>query len=150
MPKLRIEESAARKQARIDRVSEVVVGVNKYQDPPAEPGALGDGLELLSVDNEAVLKAQLERLASIKAGRDEGKAQAALRFLTESAWRTEEYEGHGAPHFTQCCNVLVARSQTPPRLSIHWPTALLCWCSGDHQLLQLCRTGPARMRTCCR
>eukprot|EP01052_Picozoa_sp_SAG31_P013321 SAG31_NODE_799_length_12017_cov_5.478436_7_plen_179_part_00 len=104
MPKLRIEEAAARKQARIDTVNEVVVGVNKYQDSVDDntgageaPSAGSQGLELLSVDNEAVLAAQLARLKGVRANRDEGHAQARLRFLTEAAWRYEEYEGHIIP-----------------------------------------------------
>ena len=79
MPKLRIEASAARKQARIDRGEEVIVGVNKYQ--PDQDNMQ----ELLEVDNTAVREQQVARLEKIRAGRDEAKAQAALKALTEGA-----------------------------------------------------------------
>ena len=79
MPKLRIEEAAARKQARVDRGEEVVVGVNKYQtDDNAMP-------ELLEVDNTQVRNSQIARLEQIRATRDEAKTQAALAALTEGA-----------------------------------------------------------------
>ncbi|MCP4225132.1 MAG: methylmalonyl-CoA mutase, partial [Actinomycetia bacterium] len=79
MPKLRIEESAAKRQARVDRGEEVVVGVNKYQ---------ADGNELidvLDIDNTAVRHQQLERLSMVRSTRDEAACQAALRALTEAA-----------------------------------------------------------------
>jgi methylmalonyl-CoA mutase len=79
MPKLRIEESAARKQARVDRGEEVVVGVNKYQ--PEEP----EHVDILVVDNTKVREAQIARLNSIRKSRDEAKCQAALEALTEAA-----------------------------------------------------------------
>jgi methylmalonyl-CoA mutase len=79
MPKLRIEESAARKQARVDRGEEVVVGVNKYQ--PEEP----EHVDILVVDNTKVCEAQIARLNSIRKSRDEAKCQAALEALTEAA-----------------------------------------------------------------
>ncbi len=79
MPKLRIEEAAARKQARVDRGEEVVVGVNKYQtDDNAMP-------DLLEVDNTQVRNSQIARLEQIRATRDEAKTQAALQALTEGA-----------------------------------------------------------------
>ena len=79
MPKLKIEEAAARKQARIDRGEDVVVGVNKY------PKAEEDPIEILEVDNRAVLEAQLARLKKVKESRDEKACQAALAALTEGA-----------------------------------------------------------------
>jgi len=79
MPKLRIEEAAARKQARIDRGEEVVVGVNRFQlkDEPA--------IEILEVDNDVVREAQVTRLQKIRAGRDEQKCVAALKALGDAA-----------------------------------------------------------------
>jgi methylmalonyl-CoA mutase len=79
MPKMRIEEAAARKQARIDRGEEVIVGVNKFQlkEEPA--------IEILEVDNEQVREAQVTRLQKIRAGRDEAKCVAALKALGEAA-----------------------------------------------------------------
>ena len=79
MPKMRIEEAAARKQARIDRGEDVIVGVNKYQVTS------DDEVEVLEIDNAAVREAQLKRLANIRASRDEGAVKAALQALTEAA-----------------------------------------------------------------
>ena len=79
MPKLRIEESAARYQARVDQGLETVVGVNKYlvEDPQL--------VEVLDIDNTAVRDQQLKRLAVIRAERDEGACQRTLAALTEAA-----------------------------------------------------------------
>ncbi len=79
MPKMKIEEAAARRQARIDRGEEVVVGVNKYQ--PAEEAPI----EILEVDNTKVREAQIARLKQIKATRDAAKVEAALAALTKAA-----------------------------------------------------------------
>jgi methylmalonyl-CoA mutase len=79
MPKLRIEEAAARRQARVDRGEEVVVGVNKYR-APAEPAP-----EIREVDNTRVREQQIARLARVRAGRDPGRAAAALEALTRGA-----------------------------------------------------------------
>jgi methylmalonyl-CoA mutase len=79
MPKLKIEEAAARRQARIDRGQETVVGVNKYQ--PKEEAEL----PILEVDNTKVREAQIARLNRIKATRDGAKCQAALAALTHAA-----------------------------------------------------------------
>jgi len=72
MPKLRIEESAARRQAMIDRGEEVVVGVNKYKPTRQDP------VEILDVDNVAVREAQVARLNAIRAVRDQAACDAAL------------------------------------------------------------------------
>ena len=79
LPKMRIEEAAARKQARIDAGREVIVGVNKYK-PETETA-----IELLQVDNKAVRENQLERLARVRAGRDATRVEAALVALEVSA-----------------------------------------------------------------
>jgi methylmalonyl-CoA mutase len=79
MPKLRIEECAARRQARIDRGDEVIVGVNKYR-APREPE-----LDVLDIDNDAVREAQIERLAAIRARRDAAGVERALARLTQLA-----------------------------------------------------------------
>ena len=81
LPKLRIEEAAAIKQARLDSVLDVLVGVNAFN---SEDDTL---LEILEVDNEAVLAKQIERLKSLKAGRDPIALGLALEAL-ESAART--------------------------------------------------------------
>jgi methylmalonyl-CoA mutase len=84
MPKLRIEEAAARRQARIDRGEETIVGVNKYRSAEAA------SVELLDVDNTAVRERQVERLARIRRLRDKGRVNAALAALTEAT-----RSGHG-------------------------------------------------------
>jgi len=78
MPKLRVEESAARRQARIDQGLDVIVGVNKY---PIEDQPLKDILEV----SEAVRQEQVDRLAQIRADRDEAKVREALAALTAAA-----------------------------------------------------------------
>lgn len=79
MPKLRIEQSAALKQARIDRGEEVIVGVNKYQRSE-EPD-----VEILDIDNAAVRDAQIARLEQVRSARDEQACQAALENLAKGA-----------------------------------------------------------------
>ncbi len=79
MPKLKIEEAAARKQARVDKGEEVVVGVNKYQPAKEQP------FEVLDIDNTKVREAQVIRLKSVRSTRDEAACQAALAALTEGA-----------------------------------------------------------------
>lgn len=79
MPKLRIEESAARKQARIDRGEDVIVGVNKYQRDEE------DAVDILEIDNHAVRDSQLQRLAEIRGSRDEKAVEDALEALYQSA-----------------------------------------------------------------
>ena len=79
MPKLRIEEAAALKQARIDRGETVVVGVNKYATEA------DDRPEILEVDNTAVRTRQIARLQAIRASRDEARTQNALAAITEAA-----------------------------------------------------------------
>jgi len=79
MPKLRIEEAAARRQARIDRGEEVIVGVNKYRPETA------DHVDALDIDNAKVRQSQVARLEKVRASRDEARCRAALDALTEGA-----------------------------------------------------------------
>ncbi len=79
LPKLRIEEAAARRQARIDSGKDTIVGVNKYDPEPQDP------LEILSVDNTEVRNAQLARLERLRRDRDEDATQAALAAITKGA-----------------------------------------------------------------
>ena len=79
IPKLRIEEAAAKKQARIDRGEDVIVGVNKFQIDEQ------DAVDILEIDNEQVRESQLARLASIRASRDEASVTASLSALTAAA-----------------------------------------------------------------
>ncbi len=78
LPKLRIEEAAARRQARIDRGEEVIIGVNRYRRDEEED------VDILVVDNQAVLKSQVARLKSVRAERDEEACQGALTALVEA------------------------------------------------------------------
>ena len=79
IPKLRIEEAAARKQARIDSNQDVIVGVNKYRLEKEDP------LQILDVDNDMVRKQQIERLNQIKATRNTAKVNECLAKLTAAA-----------------------------------------------------------------
>jgi methylmalonyl-CoA mutase len=79
IPKLRIEEAAARKQARIDSSQDIIVGVNKYRLHKENP------LHILDVDNQMVRRQQLEQLATIKATRNGDKVAESLERLTEAA-----------------------------------------------------------------
>ncbi|MCX7550051.1 methylmalonyl-CoA mutase [Xanthomarina sp. F2636L] len=79
IPKLRIEEAAARKQARIDSGEDIIVGVNKYRLDQEDP------IATLEVDNQTVRTQQVERLNKIKAERDTDKVKKALANLTEAA-----------------------------------------------------------------
>ena len=79
IPKLRIEEAAARKQARIDSSQDIIVGVNKYRLEKEDP------LHILDVDNNMVRKQQIERLDQIKATRDNAKVTECLAKLIECA-----------------------------------------------------------------
>jgi len=79
IPKLRIEEAAAKKQARIDSGKDVIVGVNKYQLKTEDP------LHILEVDNEAVRKSQIERLHQLKSNRNSEEVQKSLVDLTNAA-----------------------------------------------------------------
>jgi len=79
IPKLRIEEAAARKQARIDSGQDIIVGVNKYRLAKEDP------LQILDVDNQKVRMSQIERLNVIKANRNAEKVKQALEALTTCA-----------------------------------------------------------------
>lgn len=79
LPKMRIEEASARKQAMIDSSSETIVGVNKYRLSEEAP------IDILEVDNSAVREAQLSRLKQLKSNRNEDKVTEALQALTHCA-----------------------------------------------------------------
>jgi len=79
IPKMRIEEASARKQARIDSGEETIVGINKYRLDKEDP------IDILEVDNSAVRLSQIERLQSIKASRNSDSVKVALDNLTKCA-----------------------------------------------------------------
>jgi methylmalonyl-CoA mutase len=85
VPKMRIEEAAARRQARIDSGEEVIVGINKYRLEKEDP------LEILEVDNTAVLHSQMKRLEKLRTERNEEDVQQALDTITKA---TETGEGN--------------------------------------------------------
>ncbi len=84
IPKMRIEEAAARKQARIDSHKDTIVGVNKYRLEKEDP------IETLEVDNTAVREAQLKRLKKLKDERDENAVQRSLAAITHACETGEE------------------------------------------------------------
>ena len=77
IPKMRIEEAAARKQARIDSGIDTIVGINRYRLDKEDP------IDILAVDNTAVRESQIKRLKDLRANRDEAKVKAALAAITE-------------------------------------------------------------------
>jgi len=79
IPKMRIEEAAARKQGRIDSGKETIVGVNKYRLEKEDP------IDILDVDNAAVREAQIKRLQQVKQNRNNAEVKAALEAITEAA-----------------------------------------------------------------
>ncbi len=79
IPKIRIEEAAARKQARIDSGQDIIIGVNKYRLDKEDP------IQTLEIDNQTVRNAQIERLNQIKSERDSEKVKASLSKLTDAA-----------------------------------------------------------------
>ena len=111
LPKLRIEEAAARKQARIDTGQEVIVGVNKFLAPEGEAP-----LEVLQIDNDAVRESQVARLRDVRAGRDDAAVRAALAALTRAAkgnseLRVESEELRVKTVATTSANALTPNSQ---------------------------------------
>jgi len=79
LPKMRIEEAAARRQAQIDSGQETIVGLNKFRLPQEDP------IEILDIDNSAVRDSQVQRLKKLRGERDEAKVRSALEALTKSA-----------------------------------------------------------------
>jgi methylmalonyl-CoA mutase len=84
IPKLRIEEAAARTQARIDSGRQTIVGLNKYRSIPS-PGEKAEQIEVLKVDNSAVREAQIASLKQLRQDRNQAQVNAALNALTEAA-----------------------------------------------------------------
>uniref|UniRef100_A0A7S1C2L6 methylmalonyl-CoA mutase n=1 Tax=Bicosoecida sp. CB-2014 TaxID=1486930 RepID=A0A7S1C2L6_9STRA len=121
--KLRIEESAARKQGRIDSTQDVVVGVNKYKLETEE------GVEVRSIDNTRVREQQCAHLAEIKATRDEDAAQAALEHLRHSAALTESTSAGDHPLNLLKLSVDAARA----RCTVGEISAALGSVWGEHQ-----------------
>jgi len=79
LPKMRIEEGSARRQAKIDSAKEAIIGVNKYRLEHEDP------IKILEIDNTAVREAQIKRLEQLRANRDEVRVQSSLEAITKSA-----------------------------------------------------------------
>jgi methylmalonyl-CoA mutase len=99
MPKLRIEESAARRQSRVDRGEDVIVGVNKYRLE------IEDEIEIRDIDDAAVRDRQIARLERVRSSRDDAACQAALQALTTAA---EQNQGN----LLECAVVAARRRAT--------------------------------------
>ncbi|QCJ45261.1 methylmalonyl-CoA mutase [Bacillus sp. S3] len=84
LPKMRIEEAAARRQAQIDSGKETIIGVNRYRLEKEE------AIDILDIDNTAVRLKQIEKLNALKAGRDDEKVKEALNALTKAAETGEQ------------------------------------------------------------
>lgn len=84
LPKMKVEEAAAKRQAKIDSKTETIVGVNKYRLAKEEP------IDILDIDNTLVRQKQIERLETMKAARDEAEVQKHLARLTKAAQDGEE------------------------------------------------------------
>ncbi|AJK87293.1 methylmalonyl-CoA mutase [Lysinibacillus fusiformis] len=84
LPKMKVEEAAAKRQAKIDSKTETIVGVNKYRLTKEEP------IDILDIDNTLVRQKQIERLEAMKAARDEAEVQKHLARLTKAAQDGEE------------------------------------------------------------
>ncbi|NKI30757.1 methylmalonyl-CoA mutase [Croceivirga thetidis] len=102
IPKMRIEQAAAKKQARIDSGQDVIVGVNKYQLDDE------DELQILEVDNQAVRKQQISRLNKIKAERDQNLVTSTLTKISEEA--NKKVDGRGKNLLAQCVEAARARA----------------------------------------
>jgi methylmalonyl-CoA mutase len=111
MPKLRIEEAAAQRQARIDRGEEVIVGVNKYQ-LAEEPE-----VEVLDIDNSAVRAGQVERLAKLRAERDSDAVSAALAELGAAA---QSGEGNLLALAVEAARARATVGEISDALEQHW------------------------------
>ncbi|MGI9597046.1 MAG: methylmalonyl-CoA mutase, partial [Acidimicrobiales bacterium] len=102
LPKLRIEEAAARRQARIDQTADVIVGVNKYETDDQST------VDVLAIDNTAVREQQIAKLNTVRSTRDEQACRDALRRLTEAAG--PESNGRGVNLLAACIEAARARA----------------------------------------
>ncbi|WP_432358694.1 methylmalonyl-CoA mutase [Sporosarcina sp. UB5] len=98
LPKMKIEEAAAKRQAKIDSRTETIVGVNKYRLEKEEP------IDILEIDNTVVRQKQIDRILQMKENRDEGEVKATLEAITEAA-----RSGNGNL-LTLCVNAARARA----------------------------------------
>ena len=111
IPKMRIEEAAARTQARIDSGVQKVIGVNTYRL------AAEDQLDVLKVDNDDVYRQQIAKLERLRAERDDDEVRRTLEALTSSAER-----GAGTGRWTATCSRSPSTPPAPRRRSGRSPT----------------------------
>tara|TARA_R110002072_G_scaffold534_1_gene3418 strand:- start:26159 stop:28282 length:2124 start_codon:yes stop_codon:yes gene_type:complete len=111
IPKLNIEKSAAIKQAKIDKGIDTIVGVNKYKLEKE------DDLEILSIDNEAVLKSQIERLNQLRTNRDQTKVDKALADLENYA---QTGEGNSLDLAVKAARAKCSVGEITYALEKHW------------------------------
>jgi methylmalonyl-CoA mutase len=117
MAKLRVEESATRKQGRIDSGQETIVGVNKYR--LSEEDEKAEMIEVLKIENSVVREKQIERLNKVKAGRDEAKAQECLAKLEASSrMTTNTSNGEDPNNLMQICIEAAAARCTLGEMSL--------------------------------
>ena len=105
IPKLRIEEAAARKQARIDSQQDVIIGLNTYRSPEE------DFLNILEVDNSRVRRQQIQRLEEVRASRDGQKVAVALKRLAAAAAKKKAGEATGPEENLLALAIEAARSR---------------------------------------
>lgn len=111
VPKMRIEEASARKQARIDSNRDTILGINKYRLEKEDP------IETLEVDNSVVREAQLKRLAELKANRNEKECQASLAKLSEIAGSGK---GNLLEHAIDCARKRASLGEISSALEVHY------------------------------
>ncbi|HHT04249.1 MAG TPA: methylmalonyl-CoA mutase [Bacteroidales bacterium] len=111
VPKMRIEEASARKQARIDSNRDTILGINKYRLEKEDP------IETLEVDNSVVREAQLKRLAELKANRNEEECQASLAKLSEVAGSGK---GNLLEHAIDCARKRASLGEISSALEVHY------------------------------
>lgn len=111
VPKMRIEEASARKQARIDSNRDTILGINKYRLEKEDP------IETLEVDNSVVREAQLKRLAELKANRNEQECQASLAKLSAVAGSGK---GNLLEHAIDCARKRASLGEISSALEVHY------------------------------
>ncbi|MBP6429108.1 MAG: methylmalonyl-CoA mutase [Bacteroidales bacterium] len=111
VPKMRIEEASARKQARIDSNRDTILGINKYRLEKEDP------IETLEVDNSVVREAQLKRLAELKANRNEKECQASLAKLSAVAGSGK---GNLLEHAIDCARKRASLGEISSALEVHY------------------------------
>jgi methylmalonyl-CoA mutase len=114
MPKRRIEQASAERQAKVDRGETVIVGVNRYRLDDESP------IDILEVDNDRVRRGQIARIERVRGERDEATCQAALRALTEAARAAPPRDGEGDREAVEGARLSAATDAGPPPPGSAW------------------------------